>query len=104
MTKRKQKLIVGFTYFGPLNRRLTVLEVKENNVLVQHPLSHAQETISLAEMQAFVIGSPLRTYRHKDGEVRTKTLESADEVFYSTLDHQFLSVPREEWLAWRKDA
>lgn len=107
MTKRKTKpsaLAVGRTYYGPGNRRLTVTAIKGNEVLVTRPVSLTQERMSLADMRAFAAASPLRTYHHKSGEVRTKLREDAEEVFYGTPGHEFHAVPKAEWAKWRKAA
>lgn len=102
----KDEIVVGRTYYGPGDQRLTVMAIEGETVRVISPISLRRETRSTDEMIEFIGGSLIRSYQHANGERRVKIKETDDAVtFYETAPGGPLeTVPRKQWAKWRKGA
>lgn len=99
-------LVIGRTYYGPGEERLTVMGINGNHVDVMRPVSLRTDRRTVKQMEKFIKGSTRRTYQHKKtGELRIK-LDAAKkgDVRYMTPDHQIETVTAKGWAAWRKNA
>lgn len=87
-------------YFGPNDRRVSVIAADADHVTVRNPISFREEVWTLEEMRAFTAASKRRTYRDKD-EVRVKIRADAESVVY--LDDRLIEhrLTRAEWDKWR---
>lgn len=98
---------VGQTYYGPGNQRVHVLAIDErqDQAVVQWPISGKVEAWSLARLGAHAAGSPWRTYSADGpaGPERLTRMTVADDGTVRVKDErtrQEYELSAEEWAGW----